>query len=72
MQYLIAFYSRPEADSGVISGRFVRLIVPDKCLKYCNPYLNLSGEIRPEAIGGDIFDRLFRDNFRLEVVSDVI
>ena len=31
MQYLVAFCSRPEAGSGVISGRFVTPIVPDKC-----------------------------------------
>ena len=28
--------------------------------------------MQPEAIGGDIFDGFFRDNFRLEAASDVI
>ena len=29
VRYLIAFYSRPETASHVMSGRFVRLIVPN-------------------------------------------
>ena len=47
-------------------------LTSDKCVKYCDPRLNCSQEIPPEPIGGSIFDSFFRDNFRLEVVSDVI
>ena len=50
VQYLIAFGSRREATSGVISDRFVRLIVADKSMKFRDPRLNRSGEIRPEAV----------------------
>ena len=72
MQYLIAFCSQPEADTVVISGRFVRPVVPDKCVKLHNTCLNRSRDIIPEVIGGGIFDSLFRNNFQPEVVSDVI
>ena len=71
VQYLIAFYNRPEAASDVISGRFVRLAIPDKCVKFHNPRLNRSLEIWPIAVRGDIFDRFF-PKCRLEVVGDVI
>ena len=67
MQYLIAFCSRPEAASDVISSHFVELIVSDEFVKFGDPCLNRFGEIRPEAIEGGIFD-IFRDNIRPEVV----
>ena len=56
MQYSIAVCSRPEADSGFISGSFVGLTVRYKRLKFRDPYLNSSGEILPEAVGCGIFD----------------
>ena len=59
VQYLIAFCSRPEALSDVISSRFVRPIVLNKCLKFCDPCLNHFREIPPEAVGGGIFDSFF-------------
>ena len=34
VQYLMTFFSRPEAASDVISGRFVMPIVLDKCVKF--------------------------------------
>ena len=37
MQYSIAICSRPEVASDVISGGFVRLIVPDQALKLRDP-----------------------------------
>ena len=37
VQYLIAFCSRPEADTDVMSGSCVRLTVPDKDVKFGNP-----------------------------------
>ena len=43
----------------------------DKLVKLRDPCLNFSREIPPEAVGGGIFDS-FHDNFRPEVVSDVI
>ena len=45
MQYLVAFCSRPEAASDVMSSHFVRLIVPNKCVKMFDPCLNSSQEI---------------------------
>ena len=59
LQYVIAFYSRPEAASDVMSSAFPRLIVPDKCLKVRDPRLDRSGEISPEAVGCVILDGLF-------------
>ena len=38
VQYLIALCSRQEAASDVISGRFVRLIVPEEFVKFNYPY----------------------------------
>ena len=64
---------QPEVDSDVISGvgvnvhvklsdsrskRFsVRPFIPDTSVKFCYPCLNRSPENRPEAAGGEIFDR---------------
>ena len=48
VQYLIALCSRPEAAIDVISGLFVRPILPDKNLKLGDPRLNLSREILPK------------------------
>ena len=59
VRYLIAFCSRRDAASDDISGRFVRLAVPDKCVKFRDPRLKHSPEIRPEAVGGGIFDHVF-------------
>ena len=61
VQYLIAFCSRQEPASDIISGRFVRLAILDKCKKNCDHRLNRSPEIRPEAIRGGTFDRLFKN-----------
>ena len=75
MQYLVAFFSRPEAAGDVISNRFVGLIVYDKHVKFHNPRLNHSREIPPKAVGGGgIFNRFFnfKDNCQPEVASDVI
>ena len=72
MQYLITFCSRPEIAGDVILGGFVWPIDPDKPVKFCDPRSNLSQEIPHEAVGGSIFYVSFQDNFRPEVVSDVI
>ena len=60
VQFLIAFCSRLEAASDIISGRLVKLAVLNKCEKFWDPRLNCAPEIRPEAIAGCIFDRLFK------------
>ena len=60
MQYLIAFCSRPEAAADVISGRFVRLTVPNKFVKFCDPCLNRSPDILPKTVGCGIFNRFFK------------
>ena len=53
VQYLIAFCSRPEATSDVITGRFVESIVPENHVKFGDDSrLNLSQEFLPEAVGG--------------------
>ena len=57
VRYLIAFLSRLETVSDIIFGRFVRPAIPDMSVKFRDPRLNRSPEIRPEAIGGGIFDR---------------
>ena len=55
VRYLFAFCSRPEAASDVIFSILVRLSLPNKSVKFCDPLLN-SQKIAPEAIGGGIFD----------------
>ena len=55
VQYLIiAFCSRPEPASDVISGCFVGPIASDKPAKLSGPRANHFGEIPPEAVGGSI------------------
>ena len=56
---LMAFYSRPETASGVISGTFVWPIIPDTHEKSRDLRLYRSREIPPEAVGGVIFGRFF-------------
>ena len=51
----------------------MKLIAPDKSVKYCDdPRLNHSREILPKAVGSGNFDSFFRDDFRPEVASNVI
>ena len=56
VKYLIAFWSRQEAASEVISSRFTWQIVPNKCITLSDPRLNRSGEIRRKAVGAGIFE----------------
>ena len=49
VQYLIAFYSRPEAASNVISGEILRQIVSDKTVKFGDSMSNDSRYIRGAA-----------------------
>ena len=69
VQHLIVFCSRPEATSDVISGGFVGPVVPDNCMKFGDPRLNLSLEIPPQAAFSTVFFNF--DNCQKEVVSDV-
>ena len=55
VQYLIAFCSRRETASDVLSGRFVGPIFSNKCVKFRYPRLNRYREIPPEAVGSGIF-----------------
>ena len=57
MQYLIAFCNISEATSDIMSDRFVRLAILDKCVKFRDPRVNRSPEILLEAVEGGIFDR---------------
>ena len=73
MQHLIAFCSRPDRASDVISDRFVGQNVRNEPLKFCDDRLNRSRDIPLEAVGGVIFDRSSNvDNVRPEVASDVM
>ena len=64
--------SRPEETSEVISRRFVELIARYKLAKFSDPLLNRSQEILLETVGCGIFASFFRENFRPEVVIEVI
>ena len=50
VQHLIAFCSRPEATSDVISGSFVRPVVAHNRVKFGDPHLQISREIPSEAV----------------------
>ena len=54
-QYLIAFYSRLETTSGVLSIRFVGPVVADNCVKFGDPRLNLSREIHLKPSSDEAF-----------------
>ena len=63
---------RPEATGDVISGKFVRPVILDKCVKCHNPSWKCYQEILPEAVvGGGISDS-FPYNFRLKEDNDFI
>ena len=51
---------------------FVGPVVPDKPVKFGDPRLKRFQEIPLETVQRGTFDGFFRDNFRPEVVSDVI
>ena len=59
VQCLIAFCNLPEVASDVISGKFLRPVVLNKCVNFRDPGLECSREIPPEAGGGGIFDSFF-------------
>ena len=48
-----------EAAGDIISSRFVAPFVLNKHVQFHDPSLNRSREIRPEAVGGGIFDCVF-------------
>ena len=47
-------------------------VVPDKHVKFGDPRSSCSREIPAETARSGIFDSFFQDNFRPEVVSDLI
>ena len=64
---------QPTGSSEVISGRLIGLTVPDKCVKFRDPRLNGSREIRPKAVGCGIFGRFSNFSKCLPAVAgDVI
>ena len=56
MQYLIAVCNRPEAASDAISGSSMSpyISVPVKLVKFRDPRLDRSRDIRPKAVGDSI------------------
>ena len=73
MQCLIAFCSRLETASDVVSGSFLGPIVHDKLVKFCDSRFKHCREILPEAFGSGIFYRFENfDNCQPEVASDAI
>ena len=61
-----------KAASDVVSGRFVKPIVPDMFVQFRDPRIKRSRELPSEPVGSDILDGFFHDNFRPEVASDVL
>ena len=61
VQYFIAFCSRPEVTSDIISGNFVGTVVPDNHVKFDDPCLNGSPEFPPQALDA-VFSHVFRRN----------
>ena len=71
MQYLIGF-RRLELASDVIYGGFVQSIIPDKLVKFRDPRSNRSRDKFPPKPSEAAVSTVFRDNFRPEIVTDVI
>ena len=55
LMHICAVFNFILQPTGSSDGRFVRLIVSDKCAQFGYTCLNRSREIRPKAIGGRIF-----------------
>ena len=70
VQYVIALCSQSEATSDVISDRFVRMYVPNKCVKFRDPRLKRSPEIRSDAARGDSFSNIHK--CQQSIVSGVV
>ena len=72
VHYLIAFHSRPEAVSDLISFRFYGLTVPDTRMKFRDPSVNCSRKVPPEAVEGAIFDSFSRESESLSLSPEHI
>ena len=72
VQYLIAFCSRLEATSDLISGRFVGTLIPNNRVKFGDPLARTFLEKFNRKPSESAFSTDFRGSFRPEVVSDVI
>ena len=70
MQHSFALCSRSEAANDVAFGPLVRLIDPGKFIKFRDPRLNRSREIRPMPPETEFFSD-FSENFRPDVASGV-
>ena len=68
----IVFCSRLEAACNVISGMFMRQIVSDKCVKFCDPRLNCFFINSTQSHRRQHFRQSFHDDFRPEAASKVI
>ena len=73
MQYLIAFYSRPESAGDVISDRFVAPIVHNKRVKFRYLVKTIFAKFHPKPSEAS-FSAIFRTLiiFQLEEANDVI
>ena len=72
VQYLIAFCSRPETASDVISGRFVGSIVPNKHVTNLVIVAKTALEKFHLKLSKAAFSTVCRDNFQPDVGCDVI
>ena len=72
VQYLNGFCNRPEAASDVVSARFVRPIVSDKCVKFRDPGFKPFLRNSTRSHQSRYFQHFFCNNFRLKVISGVI
>ena len=62
-------FSATEAFGYVISGRCVRLIVPDETVRFRDPRLNCSQEIQLKAMQGSIFEFLGETRLRFALLG---
>ena len=71
MQCLVVFCNQLEEASDIVSGKFVRQIVFEKCVKFGSPRLNCSRDIYPKPSEA-VFSTFFGYNFRPEVDRHII
>ena len=58
MQYSVAVFSSPEADSDVVSNRFVRLAVPNKRVKFPDTRLTILEKCDPKPSAAVAFSAI--------------
>ena len=73
VQYIIAFCGRLEAGSDVLTARFIRLTVADRCIKFRNLAYTVLDKFDPKPSDAGIFGRFYNfDTCGTEVADDVI